>query len=45
LIDWSKNPFYLSASTEGDYNMVLETKDGNEEHFIKIKFDGNFGRI
>ena len=45
LIDWSKNPFYLSASTEGDYNLVLPSKDENEEHFIKIKFDGNFGEI
>ena len=45
LIDWNKNPFTLSASTEGDYNMVLETKDEIEEHFIKIKFDGNFGEI
>ena len=45
LIDWSKNPFYLSASTEGDYNLVLPSKDENEEHFIKIKFDGNFGKI
>ena len=45
LIDWSKNPFTLSASTEGEYNMVLPSKDENEDHFIKIKFDGSFGRI
>ena len=45
LIDWSKNPFVLSAATEGEYNIVLDSKDGNEEHFIKIKFDGNFGKI
>ena len=52
LIDWSKNPFIMSASTSFDEaknetkpNVVLETKDGNEEHFIKIKFDGNFGEI
>jgi hypothetical protein len=31
-----------SASTE---NLILESKDGNEDHFIKIKFDGNFGTI
>ena len=31
-----------SASTE---NLILESKDGNEDHFIKIKFDGNFGAI
>jgi hypothetical protein len=28
-----------------EYNMVLESKDANEEHFIKIVFDGNFGEI
>ena len=45
LIDWDKNPFTLSASTEGEYNLVLPSKDENEEHFIKLKFDGNFGEI
>lgn len=45
LIDWSKNPFTMSASTENDYNMVLPSKDGIEEHSIKIKFDGSFGNI
>ena len=45
LIDWSKNPFTISAATEDDYNMVLHSKDENEDHFIKIKFDGNFGEI
>ena len=45
LIDWEQNPFYLSAATESDYNMVLPSKDGIEDHFIKIKFDGNFGEI
>jgi hypothetical protein len=46
LIDWTQNPFTLSAATlEDDYNLVLPSKDGNDEHFIKIKFDGNFGEI
>ena len=46
LIDASKNPYTLSASVGKDeFNMVLESKDGNEEHFIKIQFDGNFGEI
>ena len=45
LIDWEQNPFTMSAATEGDYNMVLPSKDGIEEHSIKIKFDGNFGEI
>ena len=31
-----------SASTE---NLILKSKDGNEDHFVKIKFDGNFGTI
>ena len=31
-----------SASTE---NLILESKDGIEDHFVKIKFDGNFGTI
>lgn len=45
LIDWSQNPFTLSASTEDEYNMTLPSKDGDEDHFIKIKFDGSFGKI
>jgi hypothetical protein len=31
-----------SASTE---NLILESKDGIEDHFVKIKFDGIFGTI
>lgn len=46
LIDPSKNPYTLLASVGKDeFNMVLESKDGNEDHFIKIQFDGNFGEI
>lgn len=45
LIDWSQNPFTMAASTEDEYNAVLPSKDGNEEHSIKIKFDGSFGKI
>jgi hypothetical protein len=45
LIDWSQNPFTLTAATTDEYNMVLPSKDENEDHFIKIKFDGNFGEI
>ena len=41
-----KNPYTLKASVGKDeYNMVLESKDGNPDHFIKIKFDGNFGEF
>lgn len=56
LIDPSNNPYEMSAapqystdpenpSSTHDPNMVLKSKDGNEEHFIKIVFDGNFGEI
>ena len=46
LLDSSKNPYQMSAAVGKDEsNLVLETKDGNEDHFIKIMFDGNFGEI
>ena len=47
LLDPSKNPYQLRAQAAGrdNYNMVLESKDGNETHFIKIKFDADFGEI
>lgn len=46
LIDTSKNPYPLSVTVGKDqFNLVLESKDGNEDHFIKIKFDGNFGEV
>ena len=46
LIDPSKNPYTMTAAVGKDlFNLVLESKDGNEEHFIKIMFDGNFGEI
>jgi hypothetical protein len=28
-----------------DYNLILESKDGNEDHSVKIKFNGNFGEV
>jgi hypothetical protein len=31
--------------SESEYNLILKSKDGIDEHFIKIKFDGNFGEI
>jgi hypothetical protein len=43
-IDTSKD-YIMSASTESNYNLVLESKDGIEDHFVKIKFDGDFGEI
>ncbi len=46
LIDWSKNPFEMTAAVGKDeYNLELETKDGNPEHTIKIQFNGDFGKI
>ena len=42
----TSHDYILSASKEDEeYNLVLESKDGIDEHFIKIKFDGNFGEI
>ena len=46
LIDWSKNPFKLHAAVgKDDNNLVLETKDENPEHYIKVDFYGSFGQI
>lgn len=46
LIDWEKVPFTMTAGIlDGNNNLVLETKDENPDHFIKINFDGNFGEI
>lgn len=42
----TSHDYILSASKEDEeYNLVLESKDGIDEHFIKIKFNGNFGEI
>ena len=43
-IDPNKD-YIMTASTETNYNLVLETKDENEENFVKIKFDGDFGEF
>jgi len=44
LVDVSKNPYTISLhASDGDYNLVLESKDGNEEHFIKLKLNADFG--
>ena len=42
-----KNPYTLKAAKgeDDEFNLVLESKDDNPDHFIKIKFDGNFGKI
>ena len=45
LIDWTKNPFILFAANEEEDNLVLETKDNNPIHFIRVKFNGDFGTI
>jgi hypothetical protein len=46
LVDWSENPFTISVAVGKDEdNLVLETKDKNPEHFIRVKFDGSFGEI
>lgn len=46
-IDTSED-YILSASTVpsvSEYNLTLKSKDGIDEHFVKIKFNGNFGEI
>ena len=46
-IDTNKT-YEMSASilpSISDYNLILESKDGNEDHFVKIKFNGNFGEV
>ena len=46
LLDPSKNPYTMSAAVgKDDSNLILKSKDGDEAHFIKIMFDGNFGEI
>ena len=46
LLDPSKNPYTMSAAVgKDDFNLILKSKDGDEAHFIKIMFDGNFGEI
>ena len=53
LIDWSKNPFTMTAAVGNDEygvqkpNLELISKDAEDhpEHIIKIQFDGNFGEI
>lgn len=48
LIDASEpnNPYTMSAAVgKDDFNLILKSKDGDESHFIKIMFDGNFGEI
>lgn len=43
-IDTSED-YTLEVSKEEGYNLVLKSKDGNPDHFVNIKFDGNFGEI
>jgi hypothetical protein len=46
LIDWSKNPFQMTAAVGKDENnLELTSKDENPEHTIKIQFNGDFGMI
>ena len=40
--------YVLSASmlpSLSEYNLILKSKDGLEEHQVRIKFDGDFGEI
>ena len=45
-IDPSKSPYQFKAvANKGESNLVLESKDGNGENFVRIVFDGDFGQI
>ena len=44
-IDTSIDYVIEVSATDGDYNMILKSKDGIDDHFVKIKFDGDFGSI
>ena len=47
LIDVTQD-YVISADVSEDneeYNLVFKSKDGEDEHSIKVKFDGNFGEI
>lgn len=43
LIDATKDYTLSAHNPEGGYNLILESKDGNEEHFVKLKFNADFG--
>lgn len=43
-IDTSEE-YTISVATVEEYNLILKSKDGIDSHFVKIKFDGNFGEI
>ena len=44
-IDPEENPYELKFGVEEGENLILKSKDGNEENFIRIIVDGNFGEI
>jgi hypothetical protein len=41
-VDYSAN---ASSLSQDGYNLILKSKDGNPEHFIKIKLISDFGEI
>lgn len=45
IIDADKNPFVLHANSDSENNLVLETIDGDETHFIRVNFDADFGKF
>ena len=44
-IDTSEDYTLSTAVEKDEYNLVLKSKDGIDEHFVKIKFDADFGEI
>lgn len=45
LIEQNQTYTLTAAVGKGGYNMILKSKDGKDEHSIKIEFDGNFGEF
>ena len=42
--DASKD-YFLSVKADGEYNLVIDSNDGDNAKAIKIKIDGNYGEI
>ena len=42
--DTSKD-YVLSVRANGEYNLVIDSNDGDEAKAIRIKIDGNYGEI
>jgi hypothetical protein len=45
LIDVTQDYEIRAAVDVDETNLTFKSKDGNPEHFIDVKFNGNFGEI